>query len=57
MDCQEIESEMRYLIDQVMSESSLYSETLAAITIKQAEGSPEEAVFVLRSWVLSPPFP
>jgi len=50
MDCQEIESGMRCLIDQVMSEGRLYSETLAAITIKQAEGSPEEAVFLLRAY-------
>lgn len=50
LDCHEIESGMRCLIDQVMSESSLYSETLAAISIKQAEGSPEEAVFLLRAY-------
>ncbi|MCO1601639.1 carbon-phosphorus lyase complex subunit PhnI [Desulfosporosinus nitroreducens] len=47
---QEIEGGMRCLIDQVMSESSLYSETLAAMAIKQAEGSPEEAVFLLRAY-------
>ncbi|WP_036718872.1 carbon-phosphorus lyase complex subunit PhnI [Paenibacillus harenae] len=41
---------MRGLIDQVMSESSLYSETLAAIAIKQAEGNPEEAVFLMRAY-------
>jgi alpha-D-ribose 1-methylphosphonate 5-triphosphate synthase subunit PhnI len=46
----EIEAGMRGLIDQVMSESSLYSETLAAISIKQAEGNPEEAVFLLRAY-------
>lgn len=45
-----IEGGMRSLIDQIMSESSLYSETLAAIAIKQAEGSPEEAVFLLRAY-------
>lgn len=50
LDCHEIESGMRCLIDQVMSESSLYSEMLAAISIKQAEGSPEEAVFLLRAY-------
>ncbi len=47
---QQIEGGMRCLIDQVMSESSLYSETLAAMAIKQAEGSPEEAVFLLRAY-------
>lgn len=50
LDIHEIEGGMRGLIDQVMSESSLYCETLAAIAIKQAEGSPEEAVFLLRAY-------
>ncbi|MHB8125534.1 MAG: carbon-phosphorus lyase complex subunit PhnI [Desulfitobacteriaceae bacterium] len=50
LDCPKIEGGMRCLIDQIMSESSLYSETLAAIAIKQAEGSPEEAVFLLRAY-------
>ncbi|MTH53511.1 carbon-phosphorus lyase [Bacillus mangrovi] len=47
---EDIEAGMRGLIDQVMSESSLYSETLAALAIKQAEGNPEEAVFLLRAY-------
>lgn len=47
---QRIETGMRCLIDQVMSESSLYNETLAALAIKQAEGSPEEAVFLMRAY-------
>ncbi|WP_211745645.1 carbon-phosphorus lyase complex subunit PhnI [Paenibacillus sp. Marseille-Q4541] len=50
LDVSSVESGMRALIDQVMSESSLYSETLAALAIKQAEGSPEEAVFLLRAY-------
>jgi alpha-D-ribose 1-methylphosphonate 5-triphosphate synthase subunit PhnI len=50
VDTKSIEAGMRCLIDQIMSESSLYSETLAAIAIKQAEGSPEEAVFLLRAY-------
>lgn len=40
---------MRAMVDQVMSESSLYSPFLAALAIKQAEGSMEEAVFIMRS--------
>ncbi|WP_019378551.1 carbon-phosphorus lyase complex subunit PhnI [Virgibacillus halodenitrificans] len=40
---------MRALVDQVMSESSLYSPFLAALAIKQAEGSMEEAVFIMRA--------
>ncbi len=40
---------MRPLVDQVMSEASLYSPFLAALAIKQAGGSMEEAVFLLRA--------
>lgn len=50
LDVDKIESGMRGLIDQVMSESSLYSPALAAVAIKQAEGNPEEAVFLLRAY-------
>lgn len=46
---EEITHSMRGLIDQVMSESSLYSEFLASLAIKQAEGNMEEAVFLLRA--------
>lgn len=46
----DIKAGMRGLIDQVMSESSLYSEELAAISIKQSEGNPEEAVLLLRAY-------
>jgi len=45
-----IQAGMRGLIDQIISESSLYSEELAAIAIKQAEGNSEEAVFLLRAY-------
>lgn len=41
---------MRGLIDQVMSEASLYSRELASVAIKQAEGNSEEAVFLLRAY-------
>jgi alpha-D-ribose 1-methylphosphonate 5-triphosphate synthase subunit PhnI len=50
LDPEAIAAGMRSLVDQVMSESSLYSEDLAALAIKQAEGSPEEAVFLLRAY-------
>lgn len=50
IDVDRIEAGMRCLIDQVMSESSLYSESLAATAIKQAEGNPEEAVFLMRAY-------
>lgn len=42
-------STMRAMVDQLMSESSLYSPYLAALAIKQAEGSMEEAVFLMRA--------
>jgi alpha-D-ribose 1-methylphosphonate 5-triphosphate synthase subunit PhnI len=45
-----IEAGMRGLIDLVMSEGSLYHPATAAHCIKQAEGSPEEAVFLLRAF-------
>ncbi|HWL12335.1 MAG TPA: carbon-phosphorus lyase complex subunit PhnI [Ureibacillus sp.] len=44
-----LRSTMRGFIDQVMSESSLYSEQLAALAMKQSEGNIEEAVFLLRA--------
>ncbi|MDR6883687.1 carbon-phosphorus lyase complex subunit PhnI [Bacillus sp. 3255] len=50
LDVDSVQAGMRSLVDQVMSESSLYSEELAALAIKQAEGSPEEAVFLLRAY-------
>ena len=49
IDVDKIEAGMRGMIDQVMSESSMYSEILAALAIKQAEGNMEEAVFLLRA--------
>jgi alpha-D-ribose 1-methylphosphonate 5-triphosphate synthase subunit PhnI len=50
LDVCKIEGGMRGLIDQVMSEGSLYCEALAALSIKQAEGNPEEAVFLMRAY-------
>lgn len=50
VDINNVLSGMRGLIDQVISEASLYSEELAALAIKQSEGSVEEAVFLLRAY-------
>ncbi|MEG6586449.1 carbon-phosphorus lyase complex subunit PhnI [Dendrosporobacter sp. 1207_IL3150] len=50
LNVKDIEGGMRGLIDTVMSESSLYNRESAAIAIKQAEGSVEEAVFLLRAY-------
>lgn len=44
-----IEATMKPLVDQVMSEASLYAPELSAMAIKQAGGSMEEAVFLLRA--------
>ncbi|MEK4566417.1 carbon-phosphorus lyase complex subunit PhnI [Alkalihalobacillus sp. FSL R5-0424] len=49
LEVQTILHAMKALVDQVMSESSLYAPELAALAIKQAEGSVEEAVFILRA--------
>ncbi|MDK2780967.1 MAG: alpha-D-ribose 1-methylphosphonate 5-triphosphate synthase subunit PhnI [Trichococcus sp.] len=49
LDVKDILAGMRPLVDQVMSESSLYDEQLAALAIKQAGGSMEEAVFLMRA--------
>ncbi|MBT9135638.1 MAG: Alpha-D-ribose 1-methylphosphonate 5-triphosphate synthase subunit PhnI [Firmicutes bacterium] len=45
-----IRSGLRALVDRVMSEASLYAKELAALAIKQAEGNPEEATFLLRAY-------
>lgn len=50
LDVNEITNGMRGLIDQIMSESSVYSEELAALSIKQSEGNIEECVFLLRAY-------
>lgn len=50
LDVKHVQNGMRLLIDQVMSEASLYSKELASIAIKQGEGSMEEAVFLLRAY-------
>ena len=50
LDVRQARAGLRGLVDQVMSEASLYDEPVAAHAIKQAEGSPEEAVFLLRAY-------
>lgn len=50
LEVQDIACGMRGLIDLVMAESSMYDRNLAAIAIKQTEGSIEEAVFLLRAY-------
>ena len=45
-----IQQRMRLLIDRIMSEAGLYAPDYAALALKQCEGSPEEAVFLLRAY-------
>ncbi|MDR2089434.1 MAG: carbon-phosphorus lyase complex subunit PhnI [Clostridiales Family XIII bacterium] len=46
---EDIRENLKKMVDSVMSESSLYSPELAALAIKQAQGDPAEAVFLLRA--------
>jgi alpha-D-ribose 1-methylphosphonate 5-triphosphate synthase subunit PhnI len=46
----QIIEQQRLVVDQIMSEAGLYSETLAALAFKQAEGDITEAVFLLRAY-------
>lgn len=46
----DIEGTFSELVDQVMGEASLYAPRLAALALKQAQGSPDEAVFLLRAF-------
>ncbi|MFC0331793.1 carbon-phosphorus lyase complex subunit PhnI [Paenibacillus sepulcri] len=45
-----IEKQMRLLIDRIMGEAGLYAPEYAALALKQAEGDPAEAVFLLRAY-------
>ena len=45
----QIRDQLRFFVDRVMGEGSLYAPELAALAIKQAEGDPIEASFFLRS--------
>ncbi len=46
----QIESQMRLLIDRVMGEGGLYAPEYAALALKQSEGDPAEAAFLLRAY-------
>ena len=45
-----IESQLRLLVDRVMSEAGFYAPAYAALAIKQAEGDGYEAAFLLRAY-------
>ncbi|OAS84069.1 MULTISPECIES: carbon-phosphorus lyase complex subunit PhnI [Metabacillus] len=46
----DIEAQFRLLIDRVMGEGGLYAPEYAALALKQAEGDPAEAAFLLRAY-------
>jgi alpha-D-ribose 1-methylphosphonate 5-triphosphate synthase subunit PhnI len=50
VDLQALEKRMGLLIDRIMGEAGLYAPGCAALALKQSEGSPEEAVFLLRAY-------
>lgn len=47
---EQIKGGLRLLVDQVQSEASLWAPDIAARALWQADGSPEEAVFLLRAF-------
>lgn len=47
---EEIKNQMRLIVDRVMGEGGLYSPSYAALALKQAEGDPIEAAFLLRAY-------
>ena len=47
---EQIEDQLSHLVDRVMGEGSLYSRYHAALAVKQAEGDPIEASFILRAY-------
>jgi alpha-D-ribose 1-methylphosphonate 5-triphosphate synthase subunit PhnI len=50
LDLTDIEQQMRLLVDKVMGEGGLYAPEYAALALKQAEGDPAEAAFLLRAY-------
>lgn len=50
LELESIRDKMRLLVDRVMAEAGLYAPDYAALALKQCEGSPEEAVFILRAY-------
>ncbi|MDR3147201.1 MAG: carbon-phosphorus lyase complex subunit PhnI, partial [Treponema sp.] len=50
LELEALEKRMGLLIDRIMGEAGFYAPGYAALALKQAEGSPEEAVFLLRAY-------
>lgn len=45
-----IEKQLRLLVDRIMSEGGMYAPDYAALALKQAEGDPSEAAFLIRAY-------
>ncbi|MFE5323115.1 carbon-phosphorus lyase complex subunit PhnI [Paenibacillus sp. NPDC056579] len=45
-----VEKQLRLLVDRIMSEGGLYAPEHAALALKQAEGDPSEAAFLIRAY-------
>ncbi|MGY4688339.1 carbon-phosphorus lyase complex subunit PhnI [Salibacterium sp. K-3] len=50
LDPETIENQMRLLVDRIMGEGGLYAPDHASLALKQAEGDPSEAAFLLRAY-------
>jgi alpha-D-ribose 1-methylphosphonate 5-triphosphate synthase subunit PhnI len=50
IDVEQIQNQMRLLVDKVISEGSLYSKEISAIALKQTEGDPMEAAYLVRAF-------
>ena len=50
IEAEALENRMSLLIDRIMGEAGFYAPHYASLALKQSEGSPEEAVFLLRAY-------
>lgn len=50
LEIEQIQHQMRLLVDKVMGEGGLYSPFHAALAIKQSEGDPNDAAFYIRAY-------
>lgn len=50
LDADDVARSLPCLVEQVMSEGSLWAPDIAALAVKQARGSVEEAVFLVRAY-------
>src|SRR6476660_9056280 len=50
LDVSMIEKQLRLLVDRIMGEGGMYAPEYAAVSLKQAEGDPAEAAFLVRSY-------